>query len=153
MPDVGLDLDSSVGAVFIAALFSVMPQSMFFTTLASVEASSRKIRLLSTVISVSDIYILWFFVVKGHGDVFGLLSFPKLYESSAPTIRALLSWSMHLHCEMRHCMPCMRMAESDLLVSISMVSGNIAYEGETGNHVASLFGFGEVITSSCAELY
>lgn len=24
MPDVGLDLDSSVGAVFIAALFSVM---------------------------------------------------------------------------------------------------------------------------------
>ncbi|EPT01071.1 hypothetical protein FOMPIDRAFT_1049059 [Fomitopsis schrenkii] len=36
--------------------------------------------LLDTVTSASDVYILWVFLIRGHGNVFGLLVFPKVYE-------------------------------------------------------------------------
>ncbi|KAH9834505.1 uncharacterized protein C8Q71DRAFT_145211 [Rhodofomes roseus] len=102
MPTLRLDLDSSLGGVFIGGLFSVMFYGFACAQIVHycryylqrdtplVKALVLSIWILDTAITVSDISILWAFIVQGHGNPFALSVFSKMYELEYATTAVLI---------------------------------------------------------------
>ncbi|KAH9926038.1 uncharacterized protein B0H18DRAFT_360826 [Fomitopsis serialis] len=102
MSTLQLDLNPTVGSVFIGALFSAL---FYGSTLAQVAYYSwnylRRDRLLvkilvfstlalDTAITISDVGITWSFVVQGHGQLLALIVVPKLYAVQYAMLRATI---------------------------------------------------------------
>ncbi|KAH9933501.1 uncharacterized protein B0H18DRAFT_647706 [Fomitopsis serialis] len=93
-----LDLDPTLGSLFIAGFFSTIlygascAQFMFYTRhyfhhdKSLVKGLVFLIWILDTVTTVSELYIFWCFAIRGHANWFDLLTFSKLYELDYATI-------------------------------------------------------------------